>query len=142
MNLERFTHIVESYGAEPERWPEEERDVALAFASSSAEAASLLDAEAELDDFLALFVLPETPIPKVGLQSTAIIDRWLKWLLPDFNNLTQTLWRPALAAGMPFFLGIGISFALSMDTDYQLTTEEEIYLLAMTDTISEEWLYE
>ncbi|MBT4162711.1 MAG: hypothetical protein HOC70_03820 [Gammaproteobacteria bacterium] len=142
MNLERFTFIVESYGSEPERWPQEERDAALAFASSSDKAAGLLEAETELDVFLARFELPESPLPTISLQRPAIIERWLQWLLPDFNNLAQTLWRPTLAGVLPFFLGIGISFALSLDTDYQLTTEEEIYLAAMTDTISEERFYE
>src|SRR5690606_3506420 len=41
MTPERFETIVAAYGAEPRRWPEQEREAALAFAGTEAGAASL-----------------------------------------------------------------------------------------------------
>ena len=49
MNLERFTLIVESYGADSQQWPRNERAEALEFSSTSIDAVSLLDQERELD---------------------------------------------------------------------------------------------
>ena len=43
MNLERFTLIVESYGADFEQWPEDERVDALKFSRTSTDAMFLLD---------------------------------------------------------------------------------------------------
>jgi hypothetical protein len=51
MNLQRFREIVESYGAEAERWPADERADALAFLGENAGAAPL-QLEARLADAL------------------------------------------------------------------------------------------
>lgn len=48
----RFATLIAAYGAEPRRWPDEERDAAQAFARADARAAALLDGAADLDDLL------------------------------------------------------------------------------------------
>jgi hypothetical protein len=52
MTLERFTAMVDAYGATPERWPEAERAGALALLAQSSDARTLRDAAAALDTML------------------------------------------------------------------------------------------
>jgi hypothetical protein len=50
MTLKRFEQIVEAYGADPRRWPDDERDAACAFAQTHpADARPRLAAAAALD---------------------------------------------------------------------------------------------
>jgi len=150
MNLERFTTIVESYGADFQQWPEDERVDALKFSRTSTDAMFLLDQAEELDRHLALFELPDSELSvqriEVGILSAfeqetlkqGALERLVGWVLPDFDNLAHTLWRPALVACMPLLLGIAIGLTLANNT-YQLSSDEELSLLAFTDTASEEW---
>ena len=145
MNLERFTLIVESYGADSQQWPRNERAEALEFSSTSIDAVSLLDQERELDQHLALFEFPNSERSvlriKMGIFSALKLRRLeqlLNWVLPDFDDLTRTLWRPTLVATMPLLLGVVIGLTLSND-NYELSPEEELSVLAFTYTLSEEW---
>ena len=145
MNLERFTLIVESYGADSQQWPRSERAEALEFSSTSIDAVSLLDQERELDQHLALFEFPNSERSvrrvKMGISSAlkpSRLEQLLNWVLPDFDDLTRTLWRPTLVATMPLLLGVVIGLTLSNNT-YELSPEEELSLLAFTDTVIEEW---
>ena len=150
MNLERFTLIVESYGADFQQWPEDERVDALKFSRTSNDAMSLLDQAAELDRHLALFELPNSELSvqriEMGILSAleqetlkqGALERFLGWVLPDFDDLAHTLWRPTLVACMPLLLGIAIGLTLANNT-YELSSDEELSLLAFTDTVSEEW---
>ena len=150
MNLERFTTIVESYGADFQQWPEDERVDALKFSRASTDAISLLDQAAELDRHLALFELPNNELSvqriEMGIlfaleQETlkqGALERLLDWVLPDFDDLAHTWWRPTLVACMPLLLGIAIGLTLANNT-YELSSDEELSLLAFTDTVSEEW---
>ena len=150
MNLERFTLIVESYGADFQQWPEDERVDALKFSRTSTDAISLLDQAAELDRHLALFELPNNELSvqriEMGIlfaleQETlkqGALERLLDWVLPDFDDLAHTWWRPTLVACMPLLLGVAIGLMLTNNT-YELSSDEELSLLAFTDTVSEEW---
>jgi hypothetical protein len=54
MTAERFHTLVAAYGADPQRWPQHERNDALAWARAHrAEADAALDAALELDGWLA-----------------------------------------------------------------------------------------
>jgi hypothetical protein len=155
MNLERFTLIVESYGADSQQWPGDERVEALEFSRTSSDAMSLLDQAAELDQHLALFELPNSELSvqriemgilsalkqgtlKQGRLKQGTLERLLDWVLPDFDDLAHTLWRPALVACVPLLFGIAIGLTLTNNT-YELSWDEELSLLAFTDTVSEEW---
>jgi hypothetical protein len=145
MNLERFTLIVESYGADSQQWPGDERVEALEFSRTSTDAMSLLDQAAELDQHLALFELPNSELSvqriEMGILAAlkqATLERLLNWVLPDFDDLAHTLWRPTLVACMPLLLGVAIGLRLTNNT-YELSSDEELSLLAFTDTVSEEW---
>ena len=52
MNKDRFFSIVDAYGAEPRRWPDADREGALAFAEVEAEAGAHLRRAAEIDRVL------------------------------------------------------------------------------------------
>lgn len=145
MNLERFTLIVESYGADSQQWPGDERVEALEFSRTSTDAMSLLDQAAELDQHLALFELPNSELSvqriEMGILSAlkqGTLERLLNWVLPDFDDLAHTLWRPALVACVPLLFGVAIGLMLTNNT-YELSSDEELSLLAFTDTVSEEW---
>ena len=147
MNLERFTLIVESYGADSQQWPGDERVEALEFSRTSTDAMSLLDQAAELDQHLALFELPNSELSvqriEMGILSAlkqGTLERLLNWVLPDFDDLAHTLWRPTLVACMPLLLGVAIAIGLTLTNNtYELSSDEELSLLAFTDTVSEEW---
>ena len=155
MNLERFTLIVESYGADSRQWPGDERVEGLEFSRTSSDAMSLLDQAAELDQHLALFELPNSELSvqriemgilsalkqgtlKQGRLKQGRLERLLDWVLPDFDDLAHTLWRPALVACVPLLFGVAIGLMLTNNT-YELSSDEELSLLAFTDTVSEEW---
>jgi len=155
MNLERFTLIVESYGADSQQWPGDERVEALEFSRTSSDAMSLLDQAAELDQHLALFELPNSELSvqriemgilsalkqgtlKQGRLKQGRLERLLDWVLPDFDDLAHTLWRPAMVACVPLLFGVAIGLTLTNNT-YELSSDEELSLLAFTDTVSEEW---
>ena len=61
---------------------------------------------------------------------------------PDFTLLPQTLWRPTAAAIMPLLLGIAIGFLFTDDSDYELTDNEELQLLAITEESVDGWPYD
>ena len=54
MTPERFTELLDSYGSDPRRWPEAERQAALAVA----DAGPVLDASIELDGWLDAYAVP------------------------------------------------------------------------------------
>jgi hypothetical protein len=62
-SLQRFRQIVESYGSRPQRWPEPEREAALALLEYSAEARELVQQQTGLDRVIGDFELPELPAP-------------------------------------------------------------------------------
>lgn len=59
MTIKRFEAIIASYGADPSRWPGDERDRALELLKDNAEAAGIFGEASKLDAALA-----DTPAPK------------------------------------------------------------------------------
>ena len=146
MNLERFTLIVESYGVDSQRWPDHERVEALEFSRASSHAMSLLKRAAELDQHLALFELPDSKLSVQRIERGILsalkpgaLEQSLNWVLPDFNDLAHTLWRPTLVACMSLLFGVVIGLTQADNNNYELSSDEELSLLAFTDTASEEW---
>ena len=69
MDLARFETLVAAYGATPNRWPEEERDAAEAFARTNARAAALL---AEADAIDAMLFAHKVAEPSRTLRAMVI----------------------------------------------------------------------
>ena len=59
MDLARFETLVAAYGATPQRWPEEEREAAEAFARTDARATALLAEADAVDALLFAHLVPE-----------------------------------------------------------------------------------
>lgn len=66
MNLDRFADLVTAYGADPVRWPGNERAAAQALAQASSEARRLLQEAASLD---AVLMHAPAPEPSADLAS-------------------------------------------------------------------------
>ena len=58
MNRQEFENIVQTYGAEAERWPEPQRADMLALLDADAQARAILGREAALDSLLSAMELP------------------------------------------------------------------------------------
>lgn len=115
MTLERFKVLVEAYGANPARWPAEERDVAEAFANATPEAQALLAEARALDHVLDAAatapvsrdletrVLDSFNAPK---PRRALLPEWMPW--PQAAALAASLVLGMFAGGaLPALIGVG-----------------------------------
>lgn len=151
MNEERFKHLIDSYGADPGRWPADESAAATAFLASSDKAQRWLAQARAIDQVLeridsgvdAQLLSNITSGIEARFQQAnqSGLDRMIKWLLPDMAFLPSTIWRPTMAACLPLILGISIGLNISTD-EATLSSSEEIALLAISPTTTEIWLYE
>lgn len=71
MTQERLRNVLDAYGANPDRWPAEERDAALALVARSAEARTLYTEAARLDELLDRLPLQ---MPSVDLTHRVLAD--------------------------------------------------------------------
>jgi len=71
MTIERLREILEAYGAEPRRWPEAERDAALALIGRLPEARALRDGARRLDALLD----EAAPLMDLELDAAGIVAR-------------------------------------------------------------------
>ncbi|WP_353573333.1 hypothetical protein [Candidatus Albibeggiatoa sp. nov. BB20] len=148
MNIKRFTQIIEAYGADSNRWPESERQAALALLTISTEAQKMLQQADVLDNFLNTVAVNS---PSLQLQqgifdavarSPKPDDAWqelIDWLFG--TTWQQHLLRPALALLLPLILGIFLGVQLTTVEDTPLTQEAlwqtEMNLLAFD--MNSEW---
>lgn len=84
MQLDRFTALLEAFGADPKRWPDAERAAALAFAAAEPAAKALMRDAAALDalldaaeapgpsDLLAARLARRAPGPRAPVWRTAV----------------------------------------------------------------------
>jgi len=104
MNLARLEEILDAYGADPRRWPAEERAAAEALIAESAEAATLRENAAALD---MLMDISTTPGPSPELMARVLVARepsgWLPVLWPF-----GPIWQPVSAMAAAAVLGIAI----------------------------------
>lgn len=136
MKAERFQAIVEAYGADPARWPEAERDAALAHADQAGEAAQVVLAEARaLDVGLAGHA---APLPDAAAFARALkgaeaaltpAPRGWRFRLPDFG-----LDRFRLASGLMAAACAGVMFGVTL-TD-RLTADVQADAVLYQATLS------
>lgn len=108
MNLERFTVIVDAYGADPRRWPAAERDAAQAFAAADAQAAALLAEALALDAGLDALPIPE---PASAALRRAAMPQPITARPSRWQELLALLggWRLALPAmAVALIMGINV----------------------------------
>ena len=159
MDLERFRQIVEAYGAAPDRWPENEREAALALLASSNEAALLLEQETALDrgmdavsrnrpsDDLVARVLESAAVhlPKQAARRSenagrrSLWTRWKgsvsRWAGSVGSDVDQIDWklralsRPLAALGCAALLGIAVGVSAPIALEFTSVGEEEEIML-------------
>ena len=148
MNIERLQQLLEGYGADPARWPDEERLSAKQLLSTSEGATAMLEKARRLDEQLDAYVLDEDPARYQSLYDGIMIrtkrgihwtERLIAWMFPARDSL-NALWRPTLAAGMPLIAGILLGIAVP--TGNNLSTDEELSLLGLSDANQLEWVNE
>ena len=141
MKLSRLSAILEAYGADPERWPLEEREAALALTKSSVPAARAL-AEARMLDSVLLQQnvadIAEETEPFTLLHS-AIVSRarlrptqtWFgQWF--GFDLAPSQLWPSLAGLALASVLGfaVGLGGLLQTDPDHE---PDEIAVLSPID---------
>lgn len=73
MTPERFATLVDAYGADPKRWPDAERDAALAYLAATPAARALVDEAMKLDRMLDRLALPavQPDVARIAALATA-----------------------------------------------------------------------
>jgi hypothetical protein len=142
VNLNRLSAILEAYGADPERWPVEEREPALALTRSSLPAARALTEARMLDSMLLEQSFPDIadePEQFTMLHSAivsaarrrVVSTRFGRWF--GFDLTPGQLWPSvaglALASVLGFAVGLG-GFLQSTEGDHDI---DEIAVLSPID---------
>ena len=99
MNLERFKQIVESYGADPSRWPEDERAAAQSFAEQEPRARIVLERERFLDMALGSIdeIKPSSQLTEAILADAAQVSQGVTSGLGGAQSLpSQSGWLTRL----------------------------------------------
>lgn len=141
MDHTRLIQIIEAYGAHPERWPEEERFAAEQLLGDDLDANRLLSihklVDRALDSYVVVHPLHLKSKIMANLPGRALIDRWLEWLIPDFDEIRSYFWRPVLAACLPLVTGLLLGSSL-LSVDVVDSWEDEIVLIALDGDLGDE----
>ncbi len=118
ISLDRTKQLIDAYGANTDRWPTPERDLALNFIAASSDAQNLIEEAKKLDDELNALTQPKpsprlkaavlntfTP-PTTANENSGSLDR-----LKSKGAWTNSSWHKSAAAAAIFGLvcGVGIS---------------------------------
>ncbi len=141
MKLSRLSAILEAYGADPERWPADEREAALALTKSSVPAARAL-AEARMLDSVLLqqsFSDIAGEVEQFTLLHSAIVSKtrhrptrtWFgHWF--GFDLAPSQFWPSVAGLAFASVLGFGVGLGglLQTETDHE---PDEIAVLSPID---------
>jgi hypothetical protein len=138
MNHSRLLQLINAYGKNSDRWPEEERLAALQQLAQDSEArqaiVNLESFDAALDSYVAA-PAPHLRNMILGNLRKSWIDSCIEWLMPSFDELLAYFWRPVLAASLPLITGLLLGSSL-FTVDIADTWEDEIELIALYDSSS------
>lgn len=137
--MERIKQLLAAYGANVERWPDEERDEATKFVEANKQAKTLLNEEALFDEALdawqvePLYDARDKILARLEkTEERNIADRFVEWLLPDVDQADTRLWRPALLAGIALTLGIALGSTVSLESNNEADVwQEELHVMAL-----------
>jgi len=113
---ERAFEIIEAYGADSAKWPQEERSSIEQFVAQSAELQAQLRVQAALDESLNNLVVRAHLNPEIIAQQIAAHPQRISVSLRlqlqlQLERLTESmlaaLWKPAFAASFVFLVGVG-----------------------------------
>ena len=141
MKLNRLSAILEAYGADPQRWPAEEREAALALTKSSVPAARALAEARTLDSLLLQQSLPDIAeeTERFTLLHSAIVSGTRRHLAPTwfgrwfgFDLAPSQLWPSIAGLALASVLGfaVGLGGLLQTETDHE---PDEIAVLSPID---------
>jgi hypothetical protein len=127
---ERFLALAASYGANPARWPQAERDAAEKYFSVNAQARVLLAEAAKLDDALDGAARVEDSSALEARIMAAfdagsganIVSRAAGWLR-DRVWPGAPLWQPATAFALSLMIGVGAGFLLPFSNAAEANTD-------------------
>lgn len=108
MNAQRFEALLETYGAEPLRWPEAERPAAQAF-SRTAQGQAAIEAARALDDELDAWVAVQ-PSRELRARVLAAAPGPRRWALPV---QWVRLWAPGAGLAAAGLAGVLFGVMLS-----------------------------
>ncbi|HEY4585659.1 MAG TPA: hypothetical protein VIG84_04645 [Brevundimonas sp.] len=138
MNLERFEHLADAYGADLRRWPEAEREAARRLLAADPRAGRVLDAADVLDAFLDK---APRPAPSYALRERVIADAAGarlgrgRGLWGPFAWMSGAGWAAAACAGVAFGMVLTSQMTAEVRADtvlYQasLTAPDDAEILA------------
>ncbi len=112
IDIQRFEQLLQSYGANADRWPIVDHDAALALVQASSDVRRLFDEAAQLDGILDLAVSPE-PSAAVAARIVAAAERkpaWREWLAGIVMEIWPFAgpWRAAAILASSMFLGLAL----------------------------------
>jgi hypothetical protein len=142
MTLTEFTQLLEIHGADSGNWPPEQRQAMLSLARENEEASNILSEFRRLDGMLAAMEAPQfadlaarIADQELPQRQPGLMDRLLNWLLPA--NAGSSLWRPALAACLPLFVGVIVgnysNFAMEQSSQATQYWEDELAMISLAD---------
>lgn len=127
LSIERFEALVAAYGADPARFPANEREAAERTLATSARARELFAREAELDAALMSLPGPEMS-PALSRRLAEVPLRapqrrfglpGVRWVLPGLG------WAAALSFGLWFGMSEGSDDVVGRDESAELSTDTE-----------------
>ena len=141
MKLTRLSAILEAYGADPDRWPVEEREAALALTRASVPAARALAKARMLDSLLLEQSFPDiadepdrfTMLHSAIVSATrrrVVLTRFGRWF--GFDLTPSQLWPSVAGLALASVLGfaVGLGGLLQTETDHDA---DEIAVLSPID---------
>ena len=112
---ERAFEIIEAYGADSAKWPQEERSSIEQCVAQSAELQAQLRVQAALDESLNNLVVRPYLNPEIIAQQIAAHPQRIsisQRLQLQLERLTESMlaaiWKPAFAASFVFLVGVGV----------------------------------
>ena len=143
MTFDKFSDLVDFYGADISVWPNGLREECSTFAIDSTAAKNLLNQEHQLNEVLKSQQIPEfsdllTKVlyQELPPQQQSFLDQVLGWLIPQQNS-HLLWWRPALVGCLPLLFGIIVgnfySFSIRAEVNELDYWEDELTLLSLND---------
>lgn len=133
MNRDQARALLDAYGADAAKWPEQRREDLALFLDRDEAGADLLEEARQLDHVLAAYKLPGVDLADQVLNALpqSGLERLLDWLMPVPASLW---WRPAMAAALPLAIGVCIGaltpeFSASDDVNDWVSVEAQLLSL-------------
>ena len=135
IDIQRFEQLLQSYGANADRWPTAERNAALALVQASPDARRLFDEAVQLDGILDLAAAPE-PSAALAARIVAAAEHapaWREWLTDIAAEIWPfgRQWQAAAILASAAILGLALGTVPLPSTvaENELPIIEELALL-------------